>query len=119
MNNSLRAIWDTAAGSWAPTTNPQPPLPITALASNLVLVTDNHPWLFAGQVYFEGTASYTVGSSPWPVNIGATAGSTVEPIRWHGRSVTITCMDGHVEHISGSWSQSVMQPRFKTPASKL
>ena len=123
MNSHIRVSWN-AGGYWNGTGvygtgsfRPQPPLQISSLAPNLVLLTENKAWSTGTLYYFEDAVDYT-GFSPWPVAIGGTGG-LVSPIIWHAKTMNLTCIDGHVEKVVGTWDQNAMQLRFKSPASVL
>lgn len=121
MNVLLRASCN-AAGQWNPQPpspiRSQPPVPIASVSGNVVLITDNQPWGGTANTYFEGMVGYRATGGPWPVQLLNTGG-TVEPIRLHGRTVNLLCVDGHLERVTGTWKDAEMMPRFQTPASTL
>lgn len=114
MNPSLRSWWGKSGDLWE---GSQPPVQLSRAAASTVLLADNYCMTPTTQAYFEGCADYTNKNGPWPVNLFGYSTPT-SPIRYHARSVSLLCVDGHVERVSGGWTESEMKPRFKTSASK-
>ena len=110
LNSAIRTVW-TPTQQWY---GGRKPFKVASLPAKLVLLADGHAMRNgSGEAYFEDAVNHTASTGPWPVSLAGHFGpAPAGTIRWHAKSVNLSCIDGHVERVSGMWDESVMHGRF-------